>query len=229
MLKFHKATALLFTLLIIGAGLAINSCTHAPYVLPENMRTGDPTICFETDILPIFVSNCAKSGCHDAGAHKGGYQLDSYTNVMKKGIIPGNIAASVIWESIAIKTFNVEFMPRGASALNSTQLDKIKRWIQTGAIDSGACNATCDSNNFTYSGGIAPLVQTYCTGCHSSSSAAGGSLMDYASVQNAAVNGRMLGDIQHQSGYNAMPPGITLSDCQVAQVRKWVAAGAPNN
>ena len=220
---------LLSVFAFIIAGVAMQSCTHDPYVMPVAQRTGDPSICFENDILPIFVSTCATNGCHSASAHKSGYTLDSYTNIMKKGIVPGNSAASVIWQSIYIHPFGVTVMPAGGYALNNTQKFLIKRWIETGAIDSGACSATCDSNNITYSGGIAPLIDKYCTGCHNSASAPGGSLLDYNSVQAAAVTGRMLGDIQHLSGYNAMPPGITLSNCQLTQVRKWVAAGALNN
>ena len=221
--------AILIFLLLSATAVLINSCVHAPYVLPVSERTGDPTICFERDVLPIFIANCTRSGCHNAQDHRSGYALDSYQDIMKKGIVPGNTAASVIWESIAIKTWNVSHMPVDGS-INATQLDVIKRWIQTGAIDSGACNATCDSNNYTFSGSILPLIQLYCTGCHNSPSAAGGALTDYSTIQTAAVSGRLIGDIEHLSGYNAMPlGGAQLSDCQIAQVKKWVAAGALNN
>ncbi len=204
---------------------------HAPYVLPVSLRTGDPTICFERDILPIFQSNCAKGGCHDASHGASGYVLDNYQDVIKKGIVPGNPAASKIWQSISMKIFSVTVMPKGSPSLSATDLDLIKRWIATGAIDSGACSTSnCDTTSFTYSGTIAPLMQTYCTGCHNSPSAAGGSLADYTSVKYAVVNGRLLGDIEHLPGYNAMPLGANmLDDCQITQVKKWVAAGAPNN
>ncbi len=204
---------------------------HAPYVLPVSMRTGDPTICFERDILPIFQSNCAKGGCHDASSGSSGYVLDNYQDVIKKGIVPGNPAASKIWQSISMKIFNVEVMPKNGPSLSATDLDLIKRWIATGAIDSGACSTSnCDTTSFTYSGTIAPLMQTHCTGCHNSPSAAGGSLADYASVKDAAVNGRLLGDIEHLPGYNAMPlGGNMLDDCQITQIKKWVTAGASNN
>ena len=33
----------------------------------------DTSLCFERDILPIFISNCAKSGCHDASSHQEGF------------------------------------------------------------------------------------------------------------------------------------------------------------
>ena len=232
MKKFGKSIALLLIVSGIStASIFMNSCVHQPYVLPVNMRTGDASICFERDVLPIFQSNCAKSGCHDAGAHKGGYALDNYADVVKKGIVPGNPAASKIWESVSMKIFGVEFMPVDGPALSAADLNVIRLWIETGAIDSGACNTSpCDTSNYSYSGVIAPMMQTYCTGCHNSSSSVGGNLVDYSSVMTAAVNGRLIGDIAHQAGYNAMPlGGNMLQDCQITQVKKWVAAGAPNN
>ena len=215
-------------LFVIAGTLFTNSCVHAPYVMPVSQRTGDPGICFESDILPIFVSNCAKSGCHDAQTRAGDYVLDNYQDIVSRGIVPGNVAASKIWESVTTGGEEGK-MPVGATALNATQLDLLRRWISTGAIDGGACAAACDSNNFTYSGAIAPLMNNYCVGCHNSVAAPGGSLTDYNSVRTAAVNGRLIGNIMHTAGYNAMPPGYQLSDCQVAQVKKWVDAGGPNN
>jgi hypothetical protein len=217
--------ALLFGTII----LSVNSCVHAPYVLPQAQRTFDPGICFERDILPIFISSCAKSNCHDSRTQASGYVLDNYQDIMRRGIVPGNYAASKIWESVYIGKGEGGKMPQGAPALNGIQLDLLKRWIVAGAVDSGACSNTCDSNNFTYSGAIAPLMQNYCIGCHNRTSDAGGILTDYNSVMTAAVNGRLIGNIEHLAGYNAMPPGYKLSDCQMTQVKKWVAAGALNN
>ncbi len=231
-LKISSRILSVVLLSVLGAGFLLNSCTHSPYVLPQNLRTGDPTICFERDVLPIFISKCGNSNCHDASAHRGGYTLDNYANIVSKGIVPGNVAASKIWETVAIIKTGEEAMPKDGAPLSASELDILRRWIETGAVDSGsACsNNPCDSNNFTYSGAIAPLMQKYCTGCHSSASAQGGSLSDYASVKNEAVSGSMIPRISHQSGYNAMPStGFKLSDCQIAQVKKWVAAGAPNN
>lgn len=215
---------------VIMSSAAFHSCVHQPYVMPVSQQTGDPDICFERDILPIFQSNCAKSGCHDAASHEEGYVLDNYANIRSKGIVPGNPAASKIYNSITIAR-GEGFMPRDAPALSAANVLLIKRWIQGGAIDSGACSTTgCDTNSFSYSGVIAPMMQQYCTGCHNSASAPGGSLMDHASVKNAAVSGSLIGDISHASGYNPMPQGgAKLLDCKITQVKKWVAAGAPND
>ncbi len=230
--------------LLIGVGvIGFNSCVHPAHVLPvvtvpndtttnnDTTHTGvDTGMCFERDILPIFVSNCAKSGCHDAIKREKGYVLDNYNNIVSRGIVPGNTGASQIWKSL-VTTEVDDRMPRGAAALTAAELNLISRWIAAGAKDSGACSSGCDSNNYTYSGAIAPMMSLYCTGCHNSAAAPGGSLKDYNSVKTAAVSGRLIGNISHQAGYNAMPPGsgIQLSVCQVTQVKKWVAAGALNN
>jgi hypothetical protein len=226
-----KTTYFIAALLTIFSTVFLYSCQHKAYVLPVSLRTGDPTICFERDILPIFQSNCAKGGCHDAGSGKSGYVLDNYQDIVRNGIVAGNPAASKIWQSVAIKILGVTAMPQGAPGLSPTDLDLIKRWIATGAIDSGACSTSnCDTTNFSYSSAIAPIMQTYCVGCHSSSSSNGGRLASYTDVMHAAVNGTLVGDVAHVPGHNAMPlGGNMLQDCQITQIKKWVGAGAPNN
>ena len=231
-MKFNKQWSIITGIgLFFGAGtITLNSCVHAPYLLPVSERTYSAGICFERDILPIFISNCAKSGCHNQGDGASGYTLDNYKDIVRKGIVPGNPAASKIWESVDMNTFSVSHMPANAPGLTVAELDLIRAWITAGAVDSGDCANTCDSTNYTYSGAILPMIQLNCLGCHNSASAAGGSLTDYTSIKNAALTGRLIGDISHSPGYNAMPlGGIQLSDCQVAQVTKWVAAGAPEN
>jgi Planctomycete cytochrome C len=216
-------------LFIIITTIVTNACVHAPYIMPVSQRTGDPTICFDRDILPIFVSNCTQSGCHAGGGESNGYRLDNYADIVSKGIVPGNPAASKLFESVAYAKGSSK-MPRGGSSLNASQIDLLRRWIATGAIDGGACTGGCDSNNFTYSGAIAPMMNTYCVGCHNSASVKGGSMSDYNNVKTQAVSGKMIGNIEHLAGFVPMPSaGLLLSDCQIAQVKKWVAVGALNN
>ncbi len=125
----NRSVVFMVTIVSIAlSALTIHSCVHAPYVLPESQQTGDPTICFERDILPIFQSNCAKGGCHSAAAHEEGYVLDNYEDIVRKGIVRGNPAASIIYQSLVYKK-GEKAMPQGAPALTGYQLDLIKRWI----------------------------------------------------------------------------------------------------
>ena len=90
----------------------------------------------------------------------------------------------------------------------------------------------CDSSTAsTYSAKISVIMNTYCNSCHSTSSADGGIILDtYAGVKAQASNGKLMGSINHASGYAAMPKGSgKLADCVIYQVQRWVSAGALNN
>ncbi|OQP64005.1 hypothetical protein A3860_21530 [Niastella vici] len=90
---------------------------------------------------------------------------------------------------------------------------------------------TCGTIVSTYSGGVAPLLTTYCTKCHNATTTrAGIDLSAYDGVKTVALNGRLLGSIKQATGYKPMPPGTTkLTGCQIRQIEKWVSAGAINN
>lgn len=87
----------------------------------------------------------------------------------------------------------------------------------------------CDTTALTYSAQIQPILTASCVGCHSASNASGGYALDSHSGVIAA-QGRLLGSIKHSSGFSAMPQNAPkLGDCQIAQIEKWITAGAPNN
>ncbi|NNV55855.1 c-type cytochrome domain-containing protein [Limnovirga soli] len=185
-----------------------------------------PPVCFEGEVLPIFQSSCAKSGCHDAKSHKEGYVLDSYNNIMKKGIVPYHPQQSEVYTVIA----EGEMPPKGNTKLTTEQETLIRRWIRQGAKNTTNCSA-CDTSVYTYSGGVAPIMTNNCIGCHSGKNASAGiDLSVYSGVQTVALNGRLVGSITHAPGYSPMPQGSPmLSDCNITQIEKWVNAGAPNN
>ncbi len=200
---------------------------------PGNGGSGgnsDTLVCFEGDILPIFISSCAKSGCHDAASGKEGYVLNSYQNITKKGIVPGKASDSKIFR--VLTEDGDDRMPQSPyPPLLASQIDLVKRWINEGAKNTVNCIDQCDTALFTYSGAVRPILDAYCANCHSGSILNGGvDLGNYNGVNTAALNGRLLGAITHSAGYIAMPQGGSrLSDCNIAQIRKWINAGSPDN
>ena len=183
-------------------------------------------VCFEGDVLPIFQTNCAKSGCHDAQSHKEGYVLDNYQDITKKGIVPYNPQESEVYQAIA----EGEMPPRPNPKLTTEQVTLIRRWIRQGAKNTTNCS-TCDTTQYTYSGTISAILTTNCVGCHNSTVANGGvDLSTYQGTESAALNGTLVGTVTHAAGYPPMPlNGPMLSDCNITQIEEWVAAGAPNN
>jgi mono/diheme cytochrome c family protein len=99
----------------------------------------------------------------------------------------------------------------------------------------GKPDSSCDTINVTYSGKIQPLVQTWCLGCHSdvqvSQGAGGGNRLEgYNNLRVFALNGRLLGAVEHRPGFSPMPKyGNKLSNCDISIIRIWVKAGAVNN
>lgn len=195
----------------------------------------DPdTVYFERDILPILRSNCAKSGCHDAATHEEDIILDSYENVIESDIIkPFNLNGSDMYEVIT-ETDSDKRMPRPPNQrLTNDQIAVIAKWIQQGAQDLTCDESTgeCDTENVTYSGFVAPLLATYCVGCHSGGSPSGNIVLNsHAGVQTVALNGRLEGAITWASGYQQMPRGSAkLSACNINKIKAWINDGAANN
>jgi hypothetical protein len=94
-------------------------------------------------------------------------------------------------------------------------------------------SSQCDTTSITYAKSVVPIIQNYCLSCHSNStSSMGGNikLEDYADIKLRADDHRLLGSVDHQSGYSPMPPGSKkLDECNVSTIRIWVNASAPNN
>lgn len=223
---------------ITFATLLTYSCTHDPFLDPATLNEGNPStpgcqteseglVCFESSVLPIFQSSCAKSGCHDAQTHEEDYILDNYNTIVRKGIKPGNAAESKLYK--VLFAGGEDLMPPG-EPLTQAQKDSIKLWIDQGAKNTVNCNCFCDSTKYAFTANIHPIIQNYCEGCHKPGNVSGGvDLSTYAKIVSEANSGNLLGSIIHASGYQPMPPSGKLTECEIAQVKKWIETGSTNN
>lgn len=258
-----KITAPLLKILVLGGLILmfVPSCMHDPTepVIPDpGDTTGNPidttgnpidtlggidttgypcspdTVYFYKDVLPILVSNCAQSKCHDAISHEEGLVLDSYAHVMAGHIVRANDLNRSDLYKVITSTNSEKRMPRPPAAkLTSDQIAIIAKWIQQGAKDL-TCNesyGSCDTTNVTYSGVIKPMLDHYCTGCHSGASPSGNiTLTSHADVQAVALNGKLLGAVSWSNGYQKMPKGgARWSACNINKLQNWIEHGAPNN
>ena len=90
---------------------------------------------------------------------------------------------------------------------------------------------TCDTTGVTYSASIAPMLSAYCNSCHGGNTPSGNLKFDYyQGVKYQVDNGHLIGAVTHAPGYQPMPKDQNmLSNCNIAKIRSWIAAGAPNN
>jgi len=208
-----------FVLLIVFLGIfSLTTCTKDVYM---------PNACFSEDILPIFVSNCTMSGCHNKIDKEAGYDLSNYEGIMK-GINAGHPLTSEIYSTI--KGHNPSMPQSPYPKLSSSDISKIKSWIQMGAANSSNCS-DCDTSSYTYNARVKVIIQSWCKGCHSTASPGGGiDLSSYSGVVSAIPNNQLLGSLKHLATFSSMPKGTAkLSQCDIDAIEKWINAGFPNN
>ena len=197
---------------------------------PVNLDPCDPdTVYFQNDILPLLVSSCAQPDCHDAITHEDGVRLYDYSHIMQQ-VVPGNLNASDLVD--AIYETGGDMMPPANSGgpLSQEQKDMIETWILQGALNN-SCTPDCDPTAFTYATTIQPMIDNYCTGCHSGTNPDGGlALVTYADISGSALDGSLMSSLTATNGYTLMPYlSNALVQCKIDQVQAWIDAGAPNN
>lgn len=201
--------------------------------IPPNGIPCDPdTAYFLNTIFPLLQSSCAISGCHDAATAADGVNLTTYTSIINTADVdPYNPQSSDLYEVITENDPDKRMPPPPRNPLNDDQIDAVYLWIMQGALNNYCDEIDCDSINVTYSGTVFPIIQNNCLGCHSGGSPSGGIFLEtHANLVAVANTGQLLGVIRHQQGYPAMPPsGVQLSDCNIAQIQKWINDGTPNN
>lgn len=209
-------------------------------IFPEPPPVGIPcdpdTFYFQNEILPLLQSSCAMTGCHDPGSAQEGVILNSYLNVINTGEVePFSPLSSKLYE-VLIEDEPEDRMPPPPRSLTTQQKQSIYGWIAQGALNNYCEDLDCDSINVTFSQTVWPVIQTRCYGCHSGTNPSGGiSLANYNNVKTAGAKpagtyGSLLGTIMWYGGNVPMPKnGNQLSDCNIAQIKKWIEDGMPDN
>jgi uncharacterized membrane protein len=82
---------------------------------------------FATFISPLVVNKC--QGCHTGTGAGAGIKLDSYAT------IKASVQTGKFWGSMAYLA-GVSKMPKGTSQLPTCELNKIKAWIDRGALNN---------------------------------------------------------------------------------------------
>ena len=218
---------------LIAGTVALTGCTWDHVPDPNNV---EPGLCFETDVMPVFVAYCGMTGlggdgCHNPTERAEDYDFTNYNGIMR-GVTAGRPGSSKVIEAMRAGGED-QMPPANRPQPTSEQIATIEAWIEAGAANSTGCaTVSCDSGvAVTYSGDIQPMLDTYCNGCHGSGSpSAGIDLTNFNVVKQNAISGRLAGVITGNPSYVAMPPNSALlPSCYATKIERWVAAGAPNN
>ena len=193
--------------LLVATILFSSSCKHEPWIpdgyLPSpddtttTSATCDPdTSYFVNDVMPIFASSCAMSGCHDDITSEGGIRLTDYQSIISTGEIePSDPNESKVWKAIT-ESDPQDRMPPLSSGITLTQeqRDAIFDWISQGALNNACTENNCDTIDVSYASNVRPIFELHCLGCHTGAAVAGANVGAGASVAaDAAAGGAAVG------------------------------------
>jgi uncharacterized membrane protein len=190
----------------------------------------NPDTIYFQDVLPVFISSCAGSGCHDAATRAKSYQLTSYTTILSRGIVKGNANNSTVYAEIA----NGSMPPRSSGiVMTAAQKALIANWINKGA-NNYVCNANygkCDTTAVSFATFVKPIMENRCQGCHSGTIPSGNlSLTTYAQIKASALTPAFMGSMRKLTAYSFMPKGgQQLTACEWNKLDAWIKRGTPNN
>jgi len=226
---FKKLMRLPIVSLIIIAA-AFTACKHEmvePGTSSEVViLSSTDSVSFQTQILPLYQSYCGSSGCHSAASAKEGVVTTDYFNI-RKGIRSKNLNESEYYTIIT----SGEMPPKRSAKLSSAQIALIAKWINEGAKNTLYTTNNCNTNNNTYSLGVANIFAANCVGCHNANLASGGIQLHNYNTAFALASGSqtvLLNAINYTAGGSKnMPPAGKLSNCDLQLINQWIANGMP--
>jgi hypothetical protein len=210
------------------------SCTH------EADAIGDiPEICFEGDILPIFLNNCAITSCHDLSSDNE-YVFTTYEGILK-AVERGRPLSSKAYKSL-VDIWDDDMMPPG-NPLSIENRTKIRLWIEQGANYTVCPEITSPENPDAYVNpracferDILPVVLSSCAviECHDDITAEEDySFTSYQNIMEIIrpgdpVNSKLYKVITLTDPNDIMPPppNNKLLSAQIDSIFAWISYGA---
>ena len=215
-LHFHTRSLFSFGSMLI-VFVMLQGCKTEPFPAGE--------VCYDTEIAPIIIANCAYTGCHDAATKEEGVDLSSFSSIIKTGgIKSGNAKKSEFYQ--VLNESGDEQMPPDQK-LSEADIGLIYNWIEQGAENVECATFTCDTSTFSFSENVKTTTDLYCKSCHSGSNPDGGVLLtNYDQISASAANGSLAGVLRGSGNFPIMPPGNALEECEIRTIEKWVENGS---
>lgn len=111
-------------------------------------------------------------------------------------------------------------------SLSSCYYDNFQKLNPENVVTTSGCDTT---TTISYINHIKPILDNYCTQCHNSSGSAH-DLSTHATSSADALSGKLYNSVAQNGLAMDMPQGGSkLSNCDITKIKKWAAAGAPNN
>jgi len=241
-MKLEKTSAMRAGNIILAVGVVLilivvsylESCTHQPVSAADLEE-----VCFEFEVLPIFLNSCAITGCHD-GSGDNEYVFTSYEGILE-GVERGNARGSKVYK-VLTDIWSDEMMPPD-QPLSVENRTIIRLWIDQGANytvcpDKGVPGIDDDYYNpvACFDRDIMPVILSRCAiaNCHDDVTAEEGyRLTSYSGVMQIVSPGnpgssKLYEVITKNDPADVMPPppNQELTTAQIDSIYAWISYGA---
>lgn len=227
------------TILFLGLVTAVTlfswiaSCTHKADLSEFE------EVCFERDVLPVFLNSCAITDCHD-GTGESDLVLKNFVQI-NHAVEPGKPYSSELYKAI-IATYGENKMPPD-QPLSLENRTKIRLWIEQGAAlticpDTSGISGDYVNLRACFTRDILPVLTSKCgtSGCHDQITHEEGYIFtSYSSTMSAVDPGRpseskLYEVIKFATGEEKMPPAgnAQLTIAEIDSIGKWIGYGALN-
>jgi hypothetical protein len=153
-----------------------------------------------------------------------GLDLTTYTGI-RSIVSPYNMNSELLKE--IQRTGSKRMPPPPKAALDTASINMLKKWINQGATNK-ICIDDCDTSSVKYSTHIAPLINTYCKGCHQTSSPGGGIILEnLTQVKSQIISGNLMCSIKWSGCSNMPKGGNKFSNCNIRKFEIWQNTGFP--
>src|SRR6476620_5698373 len=121
-----KKIALAFLSLVLGAAI-LYSCTKTTGEAPGTGNCVTANMKYSTDVTAILQANCYS--CHSGAVINAGINLSTYAGV--KSVVDNGKLVGTISHAAGFKP-----MPDGGAKLSECTINKIKSWVNAGALNN---------------------------------------------------------------------------------------------
>ena len=123
----------------VASGLTL---AFVVYLACAGSAFSEDKITYQDQILPLIEANCSK--CHNSDKKKADLELTSYQGALKGSgsgpvVVSGNLDGSKLWK--ALTHAEDPFMPPNRPKLEDKELEKFKKWIVGGLLETTGSKA----------------------------------------------------------------------------------------
>ena len=217
---------LLTTITLIG----FQNCSQQGFDVASSPESVQVQNVLETRAKAVLENRCAS--CHNSQNPQGGidYITDTASLLYYRLVVPNDPGSSILFQTIQ----SGEMPPD--RPLSQSEVDAINQWITSGltGVDVGAPQPSQPPPSNTlearFSSIQSRVFAVKCASCHMNGQALGGvSLSTYNSTRGLLTPGAPNSSIL----YTSLLPGGKMANrasaSEMAVIRDWITAGAPNN